>query len=506
MPDLKNESAGDEARSTHRAGRNPAKRQIAPWVLVIGGAFVFCLVLALVLGAIHLLRPAGQPVARGLQERTMPDGSILVLEKVTVGTSHNFEWQRNQSFSDWIKGIGMPRHTATAWAPGQAIVIWLSRRQAGTDQCLDFDWWLRCTALDDGGNEIEDDNAGRNSFSGGSSSGESAPRPFSPLSPGVFELIVAHSALLPFRHSGNSFKLRVYDTHDKVVAEFDVPHSSPAGLPVWRADPLPATKQLDEFEVTLKEIMLHPSEVTEGTRKLTRYSINPVLTITRDGLPTDDLGTREVTFEDPLGNTSSTWNPRLSLDESAWKMKIKLWPGDKVVPDPAHEMKVDHLLLAEAKTAITTRAKRTIDGAAVEFVAVGGTGKVVYTDLAPAGNANSSYAGNFGGENFLVEVRSDHGTATTTVDSKRPHLLARVTGLDPDQRLAVRVFDEEGRALPAQQIQMSDQVVVFFQPAGDAKTIDASFIVERAKKVEFFVKPPRRQTAPENDATKRLAP
>jgi hypothetical protein len=487
MRELDSEPAGSEVQSTHRAGGHPAKRQIAPWVLVIGGAFFFCLVLALVLGAIHLLRPAGRPMARGLQERTMPDGTILVLEKVTLGTSHNFEWQRKQSFSDWIKGVGMPRHTATAGAPGQAIVVWLSRREAGSDKCLDFDWWLRCAAVDDGGNEIEDDNAGRNSFSGGGSSGLSGSRPFSPLAPGAYELIIVHSALLPFRHSGNSFKLRVYDTNDKVVAEFDVPHSSPAGLPVWRADPLPATKKVDEFDVTLTELSVYPTETTEGTRKVTRYSINPALKITRDGRPTEELGTREVTFEDPLGNTSYSWNPKLSRGEPAWKLKIKLWPGDKVSPDPAHEMRLDHVALAEPKTANLIRTKRAIDGATVEVVAVGGTDKVVYTDTAAAGNAGMSWEGS----DFRVEVKSDRGTTTTTVDSKRPHLLARVTGLDPDQRLAVRVFDDEGRALPTQQIQVSDQTVVFFQPAADAKTIDADFIVERAKKVEFFVKPPR---------------
>ncbi len=490
MPDLKNEPAGDGLRSTQRAGGIPAKRQIAPWALVVGGTFVFCLVLALVLGAIHLLRPAGSPVARGLQERTMPDGTILVLEKVTVGTSHNFEWQRKQSFGDWIKGVGMPRHTATAWAPGQAIVVWFSRREAGTGQCLDFDWWLRCAALDDAGNEIEDDNAGLNSFSGRGSSGMSGSRPFSPLAPGPYELIVAHSALVPFRHSGDNFKLRVYDINDKVVAEFDIPHTPPAGLPAWKPDPLPSTKKVDDFDVTLKELALHPAEIKEGTRRLTRFSINPTLTITRDGRPTDELGC-EVIFEDSLGNTASTWNPRLSPDEPAWKLKIKLWPRGKVVPEPAHELKLDHLALAEAKTAITTRANRVIDGAAVELVAVGGTGKVVYTDLAAPGNANSSYAGNFGGENFHVEVRSDHGTATMTVDCKRPHLLARVTGLDPDQRLAVRVVDEQGRALPTQQIEVSSQTVVFFQPAADTKTVDVELIVERAKKVEFYVKPPR---------------
>jgi hypothetical protein len=212
----------------------------------------------------------------------------------------------------------------------------------------------------------------------------------------------------------------------------------------------------------------------------------PALAVTRDGRATEELGTREVVFEDPLGNTANSWNPRLSLDEPAWKLKIKLWPGDNVTPDAEHELKLDRVALAEAKSANLVRAKRMLDGAAVEVVAVGGTGKVVYNDTAP-GNAGSSWAGN----DFHVNVTSNHGVATTTVESKRPHLLARVTGLDPDQRLASRVRDEEGRSLPIEQIQVSDQTVIFFQPPADATTIDVQFIVERATKVEFFVKPPQ---------------
>jgi len=109
------------------------------------------------------------------------------------------------------------------------------------------------------------------------------------------------------------------------------------------------------------------------------------------------------------------------------------------------------------------------------------------------GSGQSSYAGAFAGESFLVEVSSDRGkaTTTTTVNCKWPHLLARVTGLDADQRLAVRISGEGGRALATQQIQVSDQTVIFFQPAAGEKAVDAEFIVERAKKVEFYVEPPR---------------
>ena len=473
--------------------QKPARRPLPPWALVIGGTLVFSLALALALGILQFYGPVNRSAVRGLQEQTMPDGSVLVLEKVTVGTNHQFEWQPKQSFVDWLQRIGRPRHTASAWAPGNAVVVWLSRREAGTDKPLDFDWWQRSVAVDDSGHEFDDDNAGRNSFSGGSSSGLSGSRPFDPLSPGVYDLIVAHSAIVPFRHSGNSFKLRLYNTSGAVVAEFHVPHVSPAALPVWKADAFPATKKIDDYDATLTGLTATPIEVTEGTRKVIRYSLNPELAITREGRPTDDFGTREVTFEDPLGNTSYSWNPRLSRDEPAWKLKIKLWPGDKVVPDPAHEIKVDHVALADPKNANVIQAKRVLAGAAVEFVAAGGPERVVYTDAAQVGSGQSSYAGAFAGESFLVEVSSDRGkaTTTTTVNCKWPHLLARVTGLDADQRLAVRMSGEGGRALATQQIQVSDQTVIFFQPAAGEKAVDAEFIVERAKKVEFYVEPPR---------------
>src|SRR5262249_45968220 len=242
---------GESASEQPLATSSPVpRRRISPWIVVILGVSLFCLAFAVLVGVIALVHPGARPVVRGLQERRMADGTILVLEKVTVGSSHQFEWQRKQSISDWINGNWTQKHVANAWSPGESIVVWFSRRDPATGASLDVDWWLRSAAIDDLGAELDDDNAGRNSFSASGSSVVSGSGPLAPEPAGKYEMIVAHSAVRPFRHAGNSFKLRVYDTAGTVVAEFDVPHANPGGLPVWRPEPLPATKAAGDLDVT----------------------------------------------------------------------------------------------------------------------------------------------------------------------------------------------------------------------------------------------------------------
>ncbi len=425
----------------------------------------------------------------------MPDGTILILEKVTVGTSHQFEWQRDQTVADWINGNWTQKYVANAGTQGESIVVWFSRRHPASDAPLDVDWWLRSAALDDAGTELDDDNAGRDSFTASGSSGVGGTRPFTASMPGAkYEMIVAHSAWRPFRHSGNSFKLRVFDTHGDVVAEFDVPHTMSATLPVWTPESLPATKKADDLDVTLTRLAVDSHEITEGTRKRTSYNIRPVLTVSRDGEAEATPSVHEIEFEDAFGNTASQWNCRLNLREPAWKLKIKLWPGGQAPSPPASEWTVRGMTLSEATKAVPVRQSKLVDGLRLEFVAVGGSGKVVYTDTAPArsGGTSSSSGGAIGDASYRIAFQASGGTATTTVDCTLPHLLLRVAGADPDHRLVVRVWDEQGREVPVQQAPVMDQmVVVFLQPAADAKAINVTFMVQQPKKVEFFVEPPR---------------
>src|SRR5262245_26439297 len=276
-------------------------RRIPPWVLVMLGSLLFCVAFAFFVGIAALVGPGARPAVRGLQERKMPDGTILVLEKVTVGTNHQFEWERKQSFTDLISGNWSRKYHANAWAPGEAIVVWFSRRDPMTGECLDIDWWLRSAAVTDRDQELDDDNAGRNTFSATSSSGNSGSRPFAPEPPTTYELIVGHTAVQPFRHSGKSFKLRAYNTRNEADAEFDVPHELATTLPVWKPEPLPTTKEAEDLDVTLTSLAVEPNEYVEGSRRRKRWFLRPELRVLHDGKPDDVHSVREFEFEDVFG-------------------------------------------------------------------------------------------------------------------------------------------------------------------------------------------------------------
>jgi hypothetical protein len=463
------------------------------------GGFMFCLAFALVVGIAAVVTPGPRPAVRGLQERKMPDGTILVLEKVTVGTTHQFEWERKQSFTDLINGNWSRKYNASAFAPGEAIVVWFSRRDPVTGKCLDLDWWLRSAAVTEKDEELDDDNAGRNTFSATSSSGMSGSRPFAPESPGTYELIVAHSAVQPLRHSGKSFRLRVYNTRNEVVAEFDIPHEIPETLPVWKPEPLPATKKVDDLDVALTALGVEPNEYQEGSRTRKRYVVKPELRVLRDGKVDDVHSLREIEFEDVFGNKGNQWDCRLSCGEPAWKLKVKLWPGESAPADPSREWSVSGVTLPQARQAELIRQTKIVKGVIVDLIAAGGGEEVVYTDTSSmVRGGSSSSMGSAWKDNFEIKIRSDRGLATTTIKCKLPHLLVRATGVDGDHRLAVRVRDDQGRKVPVQQNQAADQMVVFLQLQQDAKSVDVTFAVQEPKKVEFFIKPPavERKAAP----------
>jgi len=291
----------------------------------------------------------------------------------------------------------------------------------------------------------------------------------------------------------------VYDTKGAAVAEFDVPHTNPATLPVWKPEALPATKKVDDLDVTLAGLAVEPNEYVEGTRKRTRYTVKPELRIAQDGQVEATPSLREFEFEDVFGNPGYQWDCRLNFNEPAWKLKIKLWPAERASSKPGGEWSVSGVVLPAATQVSLVRQNKVVDGVTVEFVAAGGTGKVVYTETAPAssGNGSSSSGGSFGESSYNIETRTSGGMATTSVDCKAPHLLLRVTGIGLDRRLAVRVHDDQDRNVPVHEVNTALQMIVFLNPAADAKSLNVTFAVQQPKKVEFFVKPPRVERKPE---------
>src|SRR5437660_3236351 len=160
--------------------------------------------------------------------------------------------------------------------------------------------------------------------------------------------------------------------------------------------------------------------------RVKRYFLRPELRGLRDGNLDDIHSVREFEFEDVFGNKGNQWDCRLSFGEPAWKLRVKLWPGESAPADPAKEWSVSGVALPEARHAELIRQTKIVEGVTIDFVAAGGGEEVVYTDSSPTGRGGSSSSvGSVGKDNFEIKSRADRGLATTTIKCKWPHLLVR---------------------------------------------------------------------------------
>src|SRR5262249_14161306 len=151
----------------------------------------------------------------------------------------------------------------------------------------------------------------------------------------------------------------------------------------------------------------------------TRYFLRPELRVLHDGKVDDIHSVREFEFEDVFGNKGNQWDCRLNFGEPAWKLKIKLWPGESAPADPSKEWLVSGLTLPEARQAELIRQTKSVQGVTVDFVAAGGGEEVVYTDSSSTGRGgSSSSAGSVSQDNFEIRTRSDRGLATMTIKCK----------------------------------------------------------------------------------------
>jgi hypothetical protein len=367
------------------------------------------------------------------------------------------------------------------------MMLWFSRRGPARGECLDFSWWSHCVAIDEQGHEVYDGEPGQEAISTNGSSGTSGSRPLPAMSrqeSDQYEFITAYSALRLLRSPG-TFKLRVINTSNQVVAEFDVPTPVAGPFPEWQPEPIPATKMAGDLAVTLTQ--LRPRTYQDGSRNnAVRLQLNPEVTYEQAGKSTQQWSNAHVEVSDPLGNTSNVWNCDLSPHERAWKLKLTLFRNDKAQFDAAELFEVPGHALPQPYQSAGLKAQKDLQGVKIELVALGGSGTTQYHGLSQGGGSSS---GGFGDGDSRYEIRSQQGTMT--VQCGRPHLIFRVVGQTPDHHVAVTATDDEGREAPLNQTAYDGLTFAFIKPAPGAKSLNLKFVVQKYRRVEFFVAPPQ---------------
>lgn len=445
-------------------------------------------------------------VVPGALRATMPDGSYLWL-KVTSGNQHNFEFEYPEP--DAVARIFDPTNSRTvnAHTMDNRFVVWLMRQDPVTGRPLDLDWWSHASVVDEHGRVLLDSNAQRSAYHTYGSRSEGGARPFSPLEPQQYVGIVGQSELPLFRHSGQTFTLRVHNTDGEIVARFAVPYKLPFEPPNWKPDELPATKSRGELAVTLREVVFEEQEYRVNDRTERAIRIQPQLDVTYRGEPTDVWRITHTRISDPLGNSDSLWRCRL-LDrhEAAWKLLVR------AQRTPAAEFAADEmwhagpLQIPEANKQQAIAQQHSLQGTGIRLVGIGGTGRTTHHRTDPeqrSGGGSSSGSLQTADRqrvNYEIDVDYRNGAKTISVDAPLPYVVIEVTGREADQSLLVRGLSNSGEEVPTHMnTTIGDLHFVFLEVPSSEKQVELTFVVHRTHEFEFFIEPPAEESSREDD-------
>jgi tetratricopeptide (TPR) repeat protein len=461
---------------------------------------VTCIVIAI--GAAVVLLAVDYEVNRPQptegQECTMPDGTTLVLQTVTFGKSHHFSTARRRQIFSFV---GPASSTGTISTMDDTIMFWMTRHDPSR-QPLDFEWWLHCLAIDDDGCEFLDDSVGRDVlYTNGMRTSQSGSRPMDAIGPmqgATLDKIVVHSGVRPFRHSGSSFKLRVFDRQGTAVAEFNVADPSPAAgkYPVWNPEPLPATKYDGDVSIALKRLTATTIARAPGVSpNLKAIQLNPTLSIHQEGQSANVWTRTKITVSNALGHDSQLWDCPFCRGEAAWKLLVRVFRDETAPFSPAEQWTVPEVGLPERGSVEQRNESTDIDGVSLELLATGGSGRTTHFNVS-AGNSNAWGYNSFVGpkqQQVLIETNYNN-SGTTTVQCELPHIVLRATGLTENHYTPdLLVVDAAGNKVNAYGplTHAMNSLFWILDVPEETKGLQLTFLVHRGRSAEFFVKPPQ---------------
>ncbi len=475
-------------------GGEPAPRHVPPLLLL---TFAVLAGSAVLIGAITVLGRLDPPPSLfnlpTVAEATMPDGTILAVHAIREGgTSHDLHFELPTSGG--LFGVGRHSQVASFHPHNSRVSIWMTRRHAKTGKSLDFDWWKKSTITDMHGEERQDVSPQRGIYSGWGQSSSSGSRPF-PLDTsvdhqGLPRLILVASGFLGFR-AGKTFKLKVYNTSDEVVAEFDLPNPVTTPIPEWTPESLPVTKSDGDLSITLKKLTIREHRYNSGEQEQVSWNLIPEISYEQGGQSTTHWYASLSLF-DALGNPNLSWSGNISKHESAWKVRATCYRNQSAPFAPNEIIESDWIDVPakDQSAALGINVKNAAHS--YELIRALGPGEVTVTETVGSGTGNYSSNGHLDDNKYYeLSFKSLGGTAASmTVKSEWPSVMLRGLKWEENQNITHEVFDEASNAVKhSPGNQFSNYYLIFFKPAPDLKRVKLKTRIQQARVVEFLVSP-----------------
>ncbi len=469
----------------------PTKKAINPWLL-IAAVTIGCLVLLPVAAWFASLF-----VSERLEtnDRRLPDGSIVRLEKVTWGQTHEFPfeiqrrswglfWSRKQESVNFSKA-----------GPDQ-LVVWMTCRSSRRGSPLNFDWWRSSHMLDQFGKEVSDYNASvfeiaddpkLNLAKRGAKSNKSCDK------------WVALSCFPQHRVVDGKLQLKIRNTAGDVVAEFEMPHPSPVDPPLWSPEPLPVTKTDRDLTVTFEGVEIEPVGANDrSVQGVKEWRIRPKYKLQWHGPTPKNLVFPTLEIVSPLTiHRDLAWVKCLDRDfhEPAWKFRFAVCEYPDEILNASDQAVIRGIAIPPANTAVNLSEKVMVNDVTIEVVAIAGPGSASYfvprtTPLQSDLKRVFRFGAMNSGDTAEFEMKLSD-PSRMIANPSLPHVVYRVSETHQKSRFQLSAHDERGEVVKSSKHLIDQEFrVLIFQPPPELKTVDLAVKVQIPREFEFVFQPP----------------
>ena len=503
---IPNDIAESEAES---AESPPQPKRRWPWLVLLAA---LPLVAAGLLTGFRVWSERQQD--RGIASATLPDGSQVIVEAVSVGRVHTHVMKKGTRLSlPILRSFGTDPMKSTLTTNADRILIFF--RHVGPDgKARDLHWWRAHVTTADDDEELwndegsvlylrdESDPNGGTSYAGlssvhGTLGFDTPPKKLIKVV-GVVELPV--SAV-----GGPTIPLRLLNEAEETMASLTIPVSLPPIPSTWLAEELPIRKTFGGVDVTLKSVTAQARPITVRNKTRAHYSLDRRWEVTESGQPAGLWQVVDEWLSDESGESGLP--PKGAWKSPVWRLSATLVP---VVPDPPPELASLPSTFRNTKefASVAVPARDTMaEVSQTILLTMPETNQSIPLNIDRVGAGNNTWSGTgprphshgrgLGSTDAIGEfnVNSSHSSDDWSLRIMADGAWFRLTHnrLRERERLEFSVTDDQGRVLKSVKHPGGrDLTWVHIQPLPDSKNMTLRVYPLSVHLMEFYFEPPSR--------------
>ena len=451
---------------------------------------------------------------RGIAAATLPDGSQVIVEAVSVGRVHTHVMKKGTRLSlPILRSFGSDPMKSTLTTNADRVLIFF--RHVGPDgKARDLHWWRAHVTTADNDEELWNDEGsvlylqdGKDPSGGASYVGVSSvhgtlgfdtpPKQLAKVV-GVVELPM--SAV-----GGPTIPLRLLNEAEETMASLTIPVSLPPVPSTWVAEKLPIRKTFGGVEVTLQSVTAQARPITVRNRTRAYYSLDRRWEVTENGHPAATWKIDNESVSDESGENGLP--PKGAWKSPVWRISATLVP---VVPSPPPELTSLPSTFRNARefTSVAVPAQDSMAEVGQTIVLTMpengeafplnidrvGAGKSTWSGRGPRPQSHGWGLGStdeIGEFNVHSSQSSNDWSLRITADGAWLRLTHNPLG--DRERLEFSVTDDQGRLLKSVKHPGGrDLTWVHVQPLPDSEGMTLRVYPMTVHLMEFFFEPPRR--------------